>query len=331
MTIKNESNSSENVTILVRSRWTQGGAKTEKVYTYTVNPGLNSIAINTGILSDANVYVSSSNGFKDEIFVSGGAYTFLNGQQSTVDYFDTKSYPAQDIKDYPEGSLILAGGVKAQGKLNDWVTIFRSLTANTAPIDLSDYESIRFTINGNGVAWLRIEQDGVQNFNFHMKRLVLDNKERTYTIPFSEFVQREGTPTPLDPSKIRKISLVYEKRDNMDINTFEVEIKNIAFLSKNGSKKSDESEIPTEYKLTQNYPNPFNPSTMIEYSILKPEFVSLKVFNILGQEVATLVNEVKNPGKYSVRFDASHLSSGVYIYRLQTDSYSATRKMILQK
>lgn len=331
MVVNNESKFADNITVLVRSRSSQGGERIEQAYTFTLNPGLNSISLKTGILSDANIYVISSNGFKDEIFISGGAYTFLNGQNSTVDYFDTKSYPAQNLKDYPEGSLVLSGGVRMQGKLNDWVTIFRSLTANTAPVDLSDYESIRFTINGNGVVWLRIEQDGVQNFNFHMKKLVLDGSERTYLIPFSEFVQREGTPMPLDPSRIRKISLVYEKRDNMNLLNYDVELKNIAFLSKNGSKKSDEVEIPTEYKLSQNYPNPFNPSTMIEFSIVNPEFVSLKVYNILGQEVATLVNEVKNPGTYSVRFDASNLSSGVYIYRLQTESFTSTKKMILQK
>ncbi|MCX8056048.1 MAG: CIA30 family protein, partial [Ignavibacteria bacterium] len=331
MVIKNENTTPDNIRVIVRSRATQGGEKFEQVHTYSLNPGLNSISLKTGILSDANIYIISSNGFKDEIFVSGGAFTFLNGQNSTVDNFDTKSYPAQNLKDYPEGSLVLSGGVRMQGRLNDWVTIFRSLTANTAPIDLSDYEAVRFTIKGNGIVWLRIEQDGVQNFNFHMKRIVLDGTEQTLTIPFNEFVQREGTTMPLDPSKIRKISLVYEKRDNMNLVNYDVELKNIAFLSKNGSKKSGENEIPKEYKLTQNYPNPFNPATMIEFSIVKPEFVSLKVYNILGQEVATLVNEVKNPGTYSVRFDASNLSSGVYIYRLQTDSYSATKKMILQK
>lgn len=331
MVVKNENQFADNVTVLVRSRATQGGERIEQIYTYTLSPGLNSISIKTGILSDANIYIVSSNGFKDEIFVSGGAYTFLNGQNSTVDFFDTKSYPAQNLKDYPEGSLVLSGGVRLQGKLNDWVTIFRSLTANTAPVDLSDYESIRFTIKGNGIVWLRLEQDGIKNFNFHMKKLVLDETERTYTIPFSEFVQREGNSVALDPSRLRKISLVYEKRDNMNLTNYDVELKNIAFLSKNGSKKSDVAEIPTEYKLSQNYPNPFNPSTMIEFSIIKPEFVSLKVYNILGQEVATLVNEVKNPGSYSVRFDASHLSSGVYIYRLQTESFTSTKKMILQK
>ncbi len=331
MIVKNESNSLQSVTVLVRSRAVQGGDRIEFVNNYTLNPGLNSISIKSGILSDANIYLITQYGFRDEIFVSGGAYTFLNGQNSTVDVFDTKSYSAQDIKDYPEGSLVLAGGAKMSGRLNDWVTMFRSLTANTAPVDLSDYESVRFTINGNGIVWLRIEQEGVTNFNFHMKRLILDGQERTYTIPFSEFVQREVTSTSLDVSKIRKISLVYEKRDNTNLERYNVEIKNIAFLPKSGSMKSDGNEIPVEYKLTQNYPNPFNPSTMIEYSIINPEFVTLKVYNILGQEVATLVNEFKNPGNYSVRFNAGNLSSGVYIYKLQTESFTSVRKMILQK
>jgi len=331
MIIKNEKNTSENIAVLVRARHTQGGERIEQMSTFTLIPGTNSVSLKTGILSDANIYIIASNGFKDEIFVSGGAYTFLSGQNSTVDIFETKSYPAQDKSAYPEGSLILAGGVRMEGKLNDWITMFRSLTPNTAPVDLSDYESIRFTIKGKGIVWLRIEQDGVINWNFHMKKLVLENVERTYIINLKEFAQREGSGNTIDLTKIRKISLVYEKRDNMDLSNYEVEIKNIAFLPKNNDKKNTASELPREYKLSQNYPNPFNPTTMIEYSILNHEFVNLKVYDILGREVATLVNEVKSPGTYSVRFDASNLSSGVYIYRLQTDSFTSTKKMILQK
>ncbi|MEJ5304867.1 MAG: T9SS type A sorting domain-containing protein, partial [Ignavibacteria bacterium] len=90
-------------------------------------------------------------------------------------------------------------------------------------------------------------------------------------------------------------------------------------------------EIPKEFKLSQNYPNPFNPSTLIEYSVAKPEHITIKVYNVLGKEVATLVDEMKEPGVYSVRFDASNLSSGIYFYKLQSESYNAVKKMILQK
>ena len=88
---------------------------------------------------------------------------------------------------------------------------------------------------------------------------------------------------------------------------------------------------PKEYALMQNYPNPFNPTTTIEYSIPENGNVKLKIYNSLGEEVATLVNEVQNEGRYGVNFDASKLSSGVYIYRLQVNDFAALKKMILMK
>ncbi|MDX1700856.1 MAG: T9SS type A sorting domain-containing protein, partial [Melioribacteraceae bacterium] len=92
-----------------------------------------------------------------------------------------------------------------------------------------------------------------------------------------------------------------------------------------------ETTIPLRYELTQNYPNPFNPTTQIKYSILKQGNVSLKVFNILGQEVKTLVNEVKAPGVYQVDFDASELATGMYIYQLQAGDFVSAKKMLLVK
>ena len=89
--------------------------------------------------------------------------------------------------------------------------------------------------------------------------------------------------------------------------------------------------IPLDYILYQNYPNPFNPSTTIDYSIPKKSNVILKAYNMLGVEVATLVNEEKNRGIYSVNFDALGLASGVYFYRIQADEFVQTKKMLLLK
>lgn len=90
-------------------------------------------------------------------------------------------------------------------------------------------------------------------------------------------------------------------------------------------------EIPVEYKLSQNYPNPFNPATKIEYQIPKESSVVLKVYDFMGREVQTLVNESKSAGRYSVNFNASQLSSGVYFYKLETESFSSTKKMTVVK
>ena len=91
----------------------------------------------------------------------------------------------------------------------------------------------------------------------------------------------------------------------------------------------DEKLMADKFELLQNFPNPFNPSTKIEYRISDRSFVSLKVYNILGDEVATLVNEEKQTGVYNVNFDASGLSSGMYLYKLQAGSFLETKKMIL--
>jgi len=93
----------------------------------------------------------------------------------------------------------------------------------------------------------------------------------------------------------------------------------------------EEAEIPAEFALSQNYPNPFNPVTSFEFQVPGFKFVSVKVIDILGREVATLVNEMKQPGAYRVTFDASALSSGVYLYRLEAGNVSLVRKMMVVK
>lgn len=87
--------------------------------------------------------------------------------------------------------------------------------------------------------------------------------------------------------------------------------------------------IPEEFSLEQNYPNPFNPSTTIQFRIPNASFVNLKVYDILGREVATLVNEEKPVGSYDVNFNASQLSSGIYFYKLRAGNFVETKKMIL--
>jgi hypothetical protein len=99
----------------------------------------------------------------------------------------------------------------------------------------------------------------------------------------------------------------------------------------------DDNAIVNEFYLEQNYPNPFNPSTKIKYSIpyviasetKQSQLVTLKVYDVLGNEVAILVNEEKSAGSYEVNFDASRLTSGIYFYKLQAGSFVATKKMIL--
>ena len=125
---------------------------------------------------------------------------------------------------------------------------------------------------------------------------------------------------------------------SMEIATAETDYNVRSGLYKTGSgyispkiQNTEEQVKPTSYSLSQNYPNPFNPSTVIQYEIPKDGYVTLKIYDILGKEIKTLVNENKALGKYSIGFDASDLACGVYLYKIQAGSFISVKKMILLK
>jgi len=118
-----------------------------------------------------------------------------------------------------------------------------------------------------------------------------------------------------------------EEKETPATNTVEVNVK---------GKEIEKSGISgiislSEYKLEQNYPNPFNPTTKIDYSIKNDGNVMIKVYDVLGNEVASLVNERKQPGNYSTTFDAANLPSGIYVYQLRTENFTDTKKMLMLK
>lgn len=91
------------------------------------------------------------------------------------------------------------------------------------------------------------------------------------------------------------------------------------------------NSMPRNFKLSQNYPNPFNPTTTINYSVAKESNVSIKIYDLMGREVATLVNEMKEPGTYEVNFNALNLSSGIYFYRMSAGEFTSIKKMTVLK
>jgi hypothetical protein len=97
------------------------------------------------------------------------------------------------------------------------------------------------------------------------------------------------------------------------------------------SIKNISSEIPDDYFLSQNYPNPFNPVTVIRYSLTTSGEISLRLYDVLGKEVVTLLNEKQNAGTYEVSWEASNFPSGMYYYKIQTSEFSETKRMVLLK
>lgn len=110
-----------------------------------------------------------------------------------------------------------------------------------------------------------------------------------------------------------------------------INYKTKVFFENSSNSLTPGNQIPKEYSLSQNYPNPFNPSTTIKYSLPKDGFVSLKIYDITGREVKSLAGEVKKAGYYSVTFNASSLASGVYFYRIQSNDFVQTKRMVLIK
>jgi hypothetical protein len=125
------------------------------------------------------------------------------------------------------------------------------------------------------------------------------------------------------------LTLVFE--GNADININSANVRNIL----NGAMKVNFSgsveTIPDEFALLQNYPNPFNPSTTISYNLPKQAMVEISVFNALGEKVATLVNELKEAGRYNVELNAVGYSSGIYLYQIKANDFVSVKKMILMK
>lgn len=191
-----------------------------------------------------------------------------------------------------------------------------------------------------GVSIVRKKNDIFENWS---SSLCFDN----CFIPSTDSISTSSYfgSSPLTPGETREISLHVFPSVNEGVGYISLELTNEENTSEKYSvdfeastilvSVKDEISKISDYKLSQNYPNPFNPATIINYSIGSKngstEFVSLKVFDVLGREVATLVNQHQNVGSYSVEFNSTKLTSGVYFYELRTDNFHQINKMILEK
>jgi hypothetical protein len=164
-------------------------------------------------------------------------------------------------------------------------------------------------------------------------------KDAEYPISFSWIVKEDNKTTYwLITGKKEKISLLGSGNvsiDGLENGELSVEAQAVApgpcvvYKADFGETTEELVNIPTEYGLSQNYPNPFNPVTQISYALPEAGYVTLKVYDVLGGEVATLVDEFKEAVYYEATWDATNIPSGVYFYKLNAGSFTSVRKMIL--
>jgi hypothetical protein len=182
-----------------------------------------------------------------------------------------------------------------------------------------------------GASWQIIKPGPHNNL---MQQISIDSKGKIYAGLYNEGISYStdnGDTWVLDTSGLKLVplmSITIDGKDNVYLSTEESVWRSNpdSIVSVAGNP-----DIPTEYKLYQNYPNPFNPTTTIRYSVKEAGMVTLTVYDILGKEIKTLVNETKSPGEYTATFDGSSLSSGVYTYTIRAGTFNASRKLVLVK
>jgi hypothetical protein len=208
---------------------------------------------------------------------------------------------------------------------NGWLN---KVPGNPLPIQLSSFTAAATAQNAVQLKWTTLTE--VNNFGFEIQKS--PGQPNNYqTIPNS-FVPGHGTTN---------VPHHYNYTDsNASVGTWYYRLKQIDLdgtvcysdgILVDVLMDVEESPLPTTYSLDQNYPNPFNPSTTIEFALPDAGYVSLKVYNVLGKEVAMLVSSELTAGRHEARLDAAELASGTYLYRLQAGAFVDTKKFLLLK
>ena len=265
-----------------------------------------------------------------------GRVWFANFQSTTSSvyglcWFDGTNFgiiPQQQIGGLPHAQIY---DIEVKNILNGyelWISCAsRGIAVLTVFGTVVPVELVSFTSNTNGnkvnLNWSTATE--INNSGFEIERSVISKEARNPDWKKVGFVNGNGTTT-----EVKSYSFA---DNNLSSGKYLYRLKQIDF---DGTfEYSNEVEVivtvPEKFELSQNYPNPFNPTTTIKYSIPKEGLVTLKIYNIIGEEVVTLVNENKQVGNYSVSFSAIDLSSGIYLYKLSAGSFVETRKMLLLK
>ena len=221
------------------------------------------------------------------------------------------------------GASIPAGYIT--GGSGTLVTFAGITTGNQLlPVELTSFDAL---VQDNTVTLVWKTATEVNNYGFEILRLAQNDNTDWKKIGFVQGHGNSNSP------KSYTFTDNLARAHNLNLDRLQYRLKQIDF---DGSYKySDiielQIDLPSKFVLQQNYPNPFNPSTTIRYEIPKSSFVILSIFDLLGREITTLINQVQNAGYHEVTFNAANLSSGIYIYRIQTDGTSQVRKMVLLK
>ena len=227
-----------------------------------------------------------------------------------------------DLSNYNSNQVKLRFELKTDGSVNNdgwYVDDIGIIVYGIIPVELTSFTAIA---QNDDVILNWVTSTETNNLGFDVERRSTKSNSSWQKLGF---ISGNGTTT-------EKSSYSFADKNPVEGKSY-YRLKQIDFDGSSKIYNSVEVDFGTvkEYSLSQNYPNPFNPSTEINYSIAKSGNVTLKVYNLLGSEIATLVNGFMEAGKHSVKFDARDFTSGIYFYTIKADNFTSTRKMILMK
>ncbi|MDP3832216.1 MAG: T9SS type A sorting domain-containing protein [Ignavibacteriaceae bacterium] len=231
--------------------------------------------------------------------VSGASYSF-DGGTTWVDFIGTSGTQFLGV-DFYDAVTGWAGGFNTSSTAGG----MRKYVGNLVPVELTSFKGMQ---TGNNIQLEWITATEVNNFGFEIERKISSADVQSDWVVVG-FKQGFGTTAE------QKSYSFTDNIGDVSANAISYRLKQIDYDGKFAYSQVVEIDniLPLEYKLLQNFPNPFNPSTLIKYQLPDENFVSLKVYNLLGQEVKSLVNQVQKPGVHSVQLNASDLASGIYI------------------
>ncbi|MEO8665919.1 MAG: SBBP repeat-containing protein [Ignavibacteria bacterium] len=293
-------------------------------------------AFSVAIAPSGNVYVTGS---------STGIGT--NADYATIQYSPTGVQQWVQRYNFLQTSVPdEAYSIAVDGSDNVYVTGYSSKTFGNY-----DYATIKYNSDGDSL-WVK-RYNGSVNWNDVARSLVIDGSANVYVTGYSrEFTGGDNyTTIKYNSSGIQQWLTSYTGSINNSEDARSIALDGAGNVYVTGYSSTDTTlwdyatvkytqtvginqisiEIPEQFKLEQNYPNPFNPVTNLEFAISDLGFVSLKVYDVNGREVAILVNEQLQPGTYKTDFNGSNFTSGIYFYRLETNEFIETKKMILVK
>lgn len=314
-------------------------------FTFDVPEGRSEVNLPVGPIHDAVIYIEAGD-FLDKVYVASGYWFSFDdsggGGTSQV------SLRTGELQHDPfleaDSTFVSPPMAEMTGSVTNvvsWAHIGIGYAFQQArePLDLSAYNRLLFYAKGDEKQYrMKLESEAVKDNDYHGSLFVASEEWTLISIPFSEFQQEGwGEPVAWTSTDIHTISFVTVDRP---LDSVYLAIDRISFVNKvpTGITSPDlERNIPKQFALSQNHPNPFNPVTTIQYDLPQELQVTLKIFNLLGQEVRTLIKQEKQlSGRHQVVFDgrdnnSNPLPSGIYIYRIVAGEFRATRKMILLK